>query len=328
MGREAPRTAAASGVIAGAVIASLAIGPSEPPAVVAATTPAPAPVPSLAPGDPIASELVWSPGPNAPRHVVIISEDGMRPDALTHALAPRHVALMAEGARARDARTIELSDTLPAHASMLSGVLPERHGLVWDGYKPKLGFIQAPTIFAQARVHGLTTAMIVGKTKLQHLALPGSLDYFDRPSFLCAGVSARAAEYFTSFEPSLMFVHFSDPDEYGHRFRWMSPRYALAVTETDRCLARVLAAIDASGARDSTLVIVTADHGGHGRYHSNSRQRADTIIPWIVRGPGVPAGAIVDGPVTTVDTAATALAALGLPPLPDMVGTPRFVFQR
>jgi predicted AlkP superfamily pyrophosphatase or phosphodiesterase len=273
--------------------------------------------------DPAAAAAVAAPPPPPIRHVVIISEDGLRPDAIDAATAPRHVALMREGVTARDAETIPESDTLPSHASMLSGVGAAAHGLWWNSYKADRGYIHVPTIFAAAHDRGLSTAMIVGKPKLQHIASPGTVDYYERPSYLCGGVSKRAAAYFVDTAPALLFVHFSDPDEYGHSHGWMSKEYSDAVKSSDACLATVLGAIDGSASADTTLVIVTADHGGHGFHHSGGRDSADRDIPWIMRGPGVPHGTTLDTPVSTVDTAATALAALGLPALPNMIGASR-----
>lgn len=287
---------------------------------------APLPLPNLT-----VKKNVLAPAPPPPimvKRVVIISEDGMRPDVLTEALAPRHVAFMKEGAIAHHAETIPESDTLPSHASMLSGVGATAHGLWWNSYQSARGFIHVPTIFSAAHAAHLTTAMIVGKPKLRHIAIPGTVDHFERPSYLCGGVSKRAAEYFTAAKPDLMFVHFSDPDEYGHSHGWMSKEYLRAVHNSDGCLATVLAAIDATPDAASTLVIVTADHGGHGRKHSDGHVAVDRDIPWIVRGPGVGHGVVLDESVETVDTAATTLAALHLPALPHMLGSTRLTFTR
>jgi len=293
------------------------------PAAQPAALPAPSPPPAH-----VAAKTTPPPAPLSPRRVVIISEDGMRPDVLTADRAPRHVALMKEGATAKTAETIRESDTLPSHASMLSGVSADSHGLWWNSYHADRGYIHVPTIFSAAHAAGLTTAMIVGKPKLRHIAIPGTVDHFERPSYLCGGVSKRAAEYFTQAKPDLLFIHFSDPDEYGHANGWMSPEYLKAVSNSDHCLATVLAAIDASGLASTTLVIVTADHGGHGFRHSDGHDTVDRDIPWIVRGPQITPGSALDGTVETVDTAATTLAALGLPALPHMLGAARFTFVR
>ena len=292
---------------------------APPPAPQAVKSPPPAPAPAFVPPAPAFV-------PPAPRRVVIISEDGMRPDALSPEATPRHIELMQEGTIAKLAETIPQSDTLPSHASMLSGVGAQAHGLWWNHYEATRGYIHVPTVFSAAHAAGLRTAMIVGKPKLQHIAAPGTVDHYERPSYLCGGVAQRAAEYFVTEQPDLLFVHFSDPDEFGHSDGWMSPKYQAAVRASDKCLATVLDAIDTSGLASSTLVIVTADHGGHGKRHSDGREMVDREIPWIVRGPGVPSGKVLDETIDTEDTAATTLAALGLPALPHMRGEPRFTF--
>ncbi len=290
--------------------------------------PAPARVPVSPPPAPVEPVPVPPAPPEPPKRVVIISEDGLRPDVISDELTPRHMALLAEGARAKSAETIPQSDTLPSHASMLSGVGAREHGLWWNSYKSDRGYIHVPTIFSAAHDNGLSTAMIVGKPKLRHIASPGTVDHYERPSYLCGGVARRAGKYFVEAKPDLMFVHFSDPDENGHSHGWMSPEYKKSVRASDKCLATLLAAIDGSGFADSTLVIVTADHGGHGKKHSDGHVSVDREIPWIVRGPGVGRGVLLDETVKTVDTAATTLAALGLPALPNMRGTARLSFAR
>ncbi len=313
-------------MLRGALVAGLALIACRgrvPDDAAPASQPAPAPAP---PPAPVAK--VEPPPPITPRRVVIISEDGMRPDVLTEDQAPRHVALMKQGATAKLAETIRESDTLPSHASMLSGVSADSHGLWWNSYHAERGYIHVPTIFSAAHEAGLSTAMIVGKPKLRHIAIPGTVDHFERPSYLCGGVAKRAAEYFVAEKPDLLFVHFSDPDEYGHSNGWMSAEYLKAVVNSDHCLATVLDAIDGSGLAASTMVIVTADHGGHGFRHSDGHDTVDRDIPWIVRGPQITPGSALDGTVETVDTAATTLAALGLPALPHMLGAARFTFVR
>jgi predicted AlkP superfamily pyrophosphatase or phosphodiesterase len=307
--------------------AALAAGCStrEASAPVPAPAPGPAPVPAPAPVQAHAPTAVEE-APRKPERVVIISIDGLRPDMMTAERMPRHVQLMREGTTAPDASTIIESDTLPSHAAMLSGAGLKAHGLWWNSYQANRGYIKVPTIFSAATEHGLSTAMIVGKQKLKHIASPGTVGHFERPSYLCGGVARRAAQYFVDKAPDLLFVHFSDPDEYGHSHGWTSKEYQRAAQNSDRCLATVLAAIDGSAHRDTTLVIVTADHGGEDRHHSNGRHRLNRMIPWIARGPGVTPGATLDTPVVTVDTAATALAALGLPKMPTMTGTPRLNF--
>ena len=262
-----------------------------------------------------------SPSPATPR-VVIFSVDGLRPDALLQAGAPVIMGLAARGAYTWQAQTIMPSTTLPSHASMLSGFLPSAHGITWDDYRPQNGAIAVPTVFTAARAAGLRTVLVAGKEKFRQLDVPGMVQRFD----LCAGddqeVATRAVgEALAGFD--LMFVHLPQTDVTGHAQGWMSSAYLDAVADADHAVGRVLAALP-----EGTTVIVTADHGGHDRRHSGGRHHdVDLDIPWLARGPGIAPGTSLDEPMLTTDTAATALAALRLPPPPQLQGRARFFPQ-
>ena len=85
--------------------------------------------------------------------------------------------------------------------------------------------------------------------------------------------------------------------------------------------ARCVDAVAAAGLDGETLFILSADHGGHGHNHSG-QIKEDRLIPWIAWGPGVRAGHRINAPISTVDTAATALWALGYPNTPGAIGRP------
>jgi predicted AlkP superfamily pyrophosphatase or phosphodiesterase len=244
-----------------------------------------------------------SQGPSAPGRAVIISVDGLRPDALQPSIAPNLLGLAARGSFTYRARTIVPPITLPSHSSMLSGFTPAQHGITWNTYQPEMGFIRVPTIFARAHDAGFRTVAVVGKEKLTHLNVPGTID-----AFLEIDHDDDAAEAAVSHAHSfgLMFVHLPDTDRNGHAQGWMSPAYLRAVTSADAAVGRIVAALPA----DAT-VIVTADHGGHGLSHGQDIPD-DMTIPWIMAGPHVVAAHQVMGPVSTMDTAATALTVLGL----------------
>src|SRR5262249_21066710 len=157
----------------------------------------------------------------------------------------------------------------------------------------------------------------------RHTAIPGTVDVFERPGYLCGSVARRAAEYFADKKPDVMFVHFSDPDEVGHARGWMSPDYLRAVRKSDRCLGELVGAIDATGLGAARLSMAPADQGGHDRKHSGGHNEVDRDIPWLARGPGVAPGTSLDEPILTIDTAATALAALRLPAPRDIEGHAR-----
>jgi hypothetical protein len=239
-----------------------------------------------------------------------------------HVRPPVHLALMARGAYSLAARTIRQASTLPAHAAMLSGFDVDAHGLDWNSWKPERGYIHVPTIFDAADHAGMGAAAFVGKRKLEHIAHPGSVDVFSHPGYFCKKVVAEAARYFVEKKPQVEFVHFSDPDDRGHADGWMSDAQLAAIRRSDECLGTLVDAVGAAGLAEETLFILSADHGGHGHNHSGGSIKEDRLIPWLAWGPGVRAGHRITAPISTVDTAATALWALGYPPPPGLVGRP------
>jgi hypothetical protein len=64
------------------------------------------------------------------RNIVVVSVDGLRPDAIGTYRAPTLQRLMREGSFTLSASTIHPSKTLPSHTSMLTGQGPELHGVL------------------------------------------------------------------------------------------------------------------------------------------------------------------------------------------------------
>lgn len=309
--------------VAGAVLVAgcaPAVIPSSGPAETDTSTPAPTPTVRLA--TPLPSETPTpSPTPRpASRRVLLISLDGLRPDALDPARTPRLLELAASGAITYSAQTVLPSATLPAHGAMLSGYDVAQHGLTWNDYIPERGDIQTETLFSIAHEGGMQTELVVSKQKLIHIVPPGTADSF---IYVAGGDFAVADQAVQSISDGfdVLFVHFPGPDAAGHSGGWMSPLYLGTVANTDEAVGRVLDALEAAGLRQETLILVTADHGGHGTLHGGSLAE-DMTIPWIVAGPGVVAGTELTTQVTVYDTTATALWALGIALPEDMSGRP------
>jgi len=90
--------------------------------------------------------------PASADNVVIIMVDGLRPDALKQAKVPILEGLAKRGSSTMKAQTVTPSLTLPAFASMLTGLPVEQHGVDWNAYEAPRGFIRAPTVFEIALV--------------------------------------------------------------------------------------------------------------------------------------------------------------------------------
>jgi hypothetical protein len=257
------------------------------------------------------------PASSISRNVMVISIDGLRPDAITTFKAPTMTRLMREGTYTLSASTIYPSKTLPSHTSMLTGETPDRHHVLWnDVVSAESDSIDVPNIFSVARAHGYRTAAFFSKSKFQPLQRPGTLDYSQAPGGWWGRWSsdrtvADVAAYLADARPNVLFVHLTDADASGHRFGWMSAEYGRGVLAADAAVARLLELADTTYGDGNYSVIVTADHGGHGKGHGTNDPQ-DVTIPWIAWGRGVKAGVVLTGSVRTMDTASTTLWLLGL----------------
>ncbi len=285
---------------------------ATPPEVRASETPSPLPLPPTA-----TFTVTPTPRPLASR-VLIISYDGLRPDAIGKAPMTNLIALMQTSAYSLNAQTIMPSTTLPSHASMLSALCPSKHAVFWNEYVPENGYALGVNLFTIAHTAGMRTVMIVGKEKLRQLVRPESTDVFIFKEADQTVANLAVAEIQQGF--GLMFLHFPSGDYAGHEWGWMGGVQMYNYREDDKMLGQILAALDESGLRASTLIIITSDHGGHEKSHGTELPE-DMTIPWIVNGPGV-----IPGPLTsfvqTTDTAATASYALGLPLPAEWDGVP------
>jgi predicted AlkP superfamily pyrophosphatase or phosphodiesterase len=253
--------------------------------------------------------------------VVIISVDGLRADALAQSDTPVLDGLIARGAYSDSAQTVVPSATLIGHASMLGGMTPEHHGIYWNVDAPELGKIKGPTLFTVAHEAGLTSAMIAGKPRLEHIVLPNSVDNFDYAGYLDQFTVAHALDVIETNIPDILFVHMPDVDEQGHATGWMSEEQLATISQADGRIGEMVAALETYGYVDHTLLIITADHGGEGYRHGGDTP-GEITIPWLVVGPGVQPGLRLQSQVMIYDTAATALYALGLPIPPEWDGLP------
>jgi len=244
------------------------------------------------------------------QHVIVITYDGMRGDAVAAAPMPNLMEMMRNGAYTTTARTINYSVTLPAHASLFSGLCQSKHGVDWDVTTYYKGYAKGVDIWDEAHAAGLRTVMIVNKEKLRQLAEPETTDVFQ----IVYGVETTIMKAAIEQIPlgfNLMFIHFGSPDNRGHKYGWMSDSYLKALRDGDNALGLLLPALDQYGIRDSTLIIVTSDHGGHGRNHIGTTIE-DLLIPWVIYGPGIQPKQLTN-PVSIMDTGPTIAYALGLP---------------
>jgi uncharacterized repeat protein (TIGR01451 family) len=78
-----------------------------------------------------------------PLRVYVLVLDGLRPSEVNPTLMPNLTALRAMGTWYEQARSVYIAETLPNHAAMMTGVLPERNGIVANDYwHPRIAGVQ------------------------------------------------------------------------------------------------------------------------------------------------------------------------------------------
>jgi arylsulfatase A-like enzyme len=93
--------------------------------------------------------------------------------------------------------------------------------------------------------------------------------------------------------------------------------YDASLRQTDAHVGRLIDYLRESGLLDTTLLVVTSDHGEEfldhgGVLHGQSQYQELVRVPLVLHGPGVPAGRRFAEPVSLVDVVPTALGLLGL----------------
>jgi predicted AlkP superfamily pyrophosphatase or phosphodiesterase len=125
---------------------------------------------------PMRSAPQLQPGAPGSNHVVIISLDGFAGWALDDPYLPLPTLrrLAERGAVARGMRPVNPTVTWPNHTSMITGVTPAKHGVLFNGmlvrehgvapriepWRDKKEMVRAPTLYDAAHARGLTTAQV------------------------------------------------------------------------------------------------------------------------------------------------------------------------
>ena len=279
-----------------------------------------------------------------PPSVVIITLDTTRADHLGSygarlAATPRLDDLARRGVRFGRALS-PAPLTLPAHASLLTGRVPRRHGVRDNaGYKLDAGI---PLLTDRLKAAGFATAAFVSAAVLDRegglarsfATYDDSVRVGDRRAF---DYQERAASQTVDAvlprigalpAPFFLWIHFYDPhlpyvppEPYATRFA-KNP-YDGEIAFMDAQIGRVLDALKSKAT--PMYIAVAGDHGeslgehgeaGHGIFLYQATQH----VPLILAGPHLPAGSVVENAVGLVDVAPTLLDLLHLPALPDTDG--------
>jgi hypothetical protein len=280
-----------------------------------------------------------------PFSVLLVTLDTTRADALScyggpAGLTPALDALAAGGVRYAQARTT-VPFTLPAHASMLTGLYPPRHG-VRDNAPASL-VPEATTLAELAADAGLATAGFVAASPLDRAwGVAQGFERWSQPQAAEALEARRPAERRAEevvdaaiawldgrdrSRPFLVWVHLFDPHQpYEPAPRFLAQAggspYHGEVAAVDAAVGRLVGRLRDEDLLDSTVVLVVGDHGeGLGQHGEDTHGYLpwDTTlrVPFLLRHPdGRRAGEVSEETVSVVDVFPTLCDALGLAPPP------------
>jgi predicted AlkP superfamily pyrophosphatase or phosphodiesterase len=237
------------------------------------------------------------------RTVIVISLDGFPAYALEDPQlpVPNIRRLIREGAVAKRMITSNPTVTWPNHTSMVTGVHPAQHSVLYNGqlvrtadstkiepWADKLELVKSPTVYDLAFQAGLTTAQvdwvaIYGAKTItwQFAEVPnvegaiekemieaGLVTESDVSGFQKAQITWRddiwtkaAIHILQKHHPNLLLFHLLNTDSVHHRYGPRSLAGNSALALADARVGEILQAIDGSEMEDRTTIFIVADHG-------------------------------------------------------------------
>lgn len=271
-----------------------------------------------------------------PLNVILITLDTTRADHLgcygaKASKTPAIDRLAARGVRFEQADSV-VPLTLPSHATLLTGLLPQRHGLrVNGGGSLRLSFDTLATTFSR---RGFQTGAFVGAFVLDHRfglgrgfgvyddgvvidpeGASASLDS-ERP----AGAVADAALAWlreTRARPFFAWIHFYDAHAPYTPPKPYPQSYDGEIAYADSQVARILDFVDSSKLRDRTVIAIAGDHGeGLGDHdeptHGLLLYESTLRVPLIIAAPNLHQRVVREA-VSTTDVPPTIAALAGVP---------------
>lgn len=275
--------------------------------------------------------LSLSAQPSAIKHVVVIGIDGLSPDGIRSAKAPVMLGLCQTGSYTLRARGVLPTSSSPNWASMLTGAGPEQHGITsndWERDDHTLPPVSTgreaifPTIFSVIRQQRPTaeTGAIYHWDGFGRLIEKSAVNYAT-PATDEVDAARKAIAYLNQKKPTFTFVHFDHVDHAGHEIGHGTPAYYKAVLRADSLIGEIINTLKTNGMWATTMLLVTADHGGIGKGHGGETLN-EIEIPFILAGAGIKKNHPLNFPVYTYDNAATVAFALGLKQPYAWIGRP------
>ncbi len=284
------------------------------------------------------------------RHILLISIDTCRADYLScygyHRKSTPNIDQIAKEGILFTNTITPVPITLPAHSSMLTGTIPPYHGVRNNNFYQ---LSQSNVTLAEIlKKRGFTTAAVVSSFTIDsQFGLDQGFDYYNDDfdeNLKSVGIGERRAEETTRYalkwleencrKTFFLFLHYFDPHvkyDPPEPFRpkdsenESSSLYAGEISYVDHCIGQVVKKLKDLGVYDSTLIIVTSDHGemlgDHGEEtHGYFIYQSSIKVPLIFKLPEETKSKRVKELVGLTDIVPTVCGLLGIKPPPQVQG--------
>lgn len=274
------------------------------------------------------------------KHIVLISMDTTRADYLSCYGYPKnttpHIDALATHATRFETAVSTVPMTLPAHSTMFTGMIPPAHGVHHN-----IGYQLAPsntTMAEMLREDGFNTAGIISSfVLLTKFGINQGFDTYNETFSGARGTQCgleRRGDETTQIaldwlennkaDKTFLFLHYFDahesydpPEPFATKFA--NDPYAGEIAFVDHCIGQVIQKLKELDIYDSTLLIITGDHGEmlgeHGEdEHSYFIYQSAIHVPLIVKLPSQKKGAVIAQNVGLVDMVPTICSLLKIDP--------------
>ena len=214
-------------------------------------------------------------------YLILISFDGFRPDYLDRFDAPNFRRVLRRGTRARAMIPVFPSLTFPNHYSLVTGLHPERHGIVGNTfYDPQRNesysfrgtstvtdgtWYRGEPIWVTAETQGMVAACFFwpGSEAAINGVRPTFWNTYDGsiPNRTRINTVVNWLRLPAERRPHMITLYFSDIDVASHEGPLNAPAIKSAVDSLDATLETLLDSLEALPIREQIYLLLTSDHG-------------------------------------------------------------------
>jgi predicted AlkP superfamily pyrophosphatase or phosphodiesterase len=251
----------------------------------------------------LGAAAAFAQAPSRQRHAVLISIDGFAAYSLRDPSlpVPNIRRLIRNGVAAEGMQVVNPAVTWPNHTSMVTGVYPAKHRVLYNGLPVRTGdtwkiepwvdkpeLVQAPTLYDAAHAAGMITAEVdwvaIHNAKTitwafperprltdpavkemiaaGHLTEEGLRDFGKQPITYRDEIWTLAGQHIIEkHKPNLLLFHLLTTDTSQHRYGARSLAGDAALALADSKVGRLVESLRTAGIFDRTTVVVTSDHG-------------------------------------------------------------------